>query len=52
MTPINMEPSKALDMLLTSKNKYASHTKIPKPRDLEMLHWPLITQVPQFICHM
>ena len=27
MTPINMEPSKALDLLLRSKHKYETHTK-------------------------
>jgi hypothetical protein len=27
MTPINMEPSKSLDLLLRSKHKYAAHTK-------------------------
>ena len=30
MTPINMEPSKALDLLLISKHKYAAHTKDPE----------------------
>jgi hypothetical protein len=30
MTPINIEPSKALDLLLRSKHKYAAHTKDPE----------------------
>jgi hypothetical protein len=52
MIPITMDPSSALDLLLRSKYKYAAHTKILKPRDLELLHWPLIMQVPQFLCHI
>jgi hypothetical protein len=52
MTLINMEPSKALDLLLISEHKYAIHTKILKPRYLELLHAPLIMRVPQFLCHI
>ena len=33
MTPINMEPSNALDLLLKSKHKYEAHTNILKLRD-------------------